>query len=347
MTTTPSFSCLFSPPLSPPSTTRLQASPLTTLATSTPLGAITVLASVVLVHEAGHYLAARSFNISVDEFSVGFGPKLLGFSALGNEFNLRGLPLGGYVKFPENYNITLVEQQERAAERAFQQRREQEQWTITQEILNLATFGQWDERRRVKKKRERMLAMEGQAPPNWLQNVLFFRRKPVAAQEEEIDPEDFEIEYYEDPNLLQNRPWIQRAIVLVGGVVFNMILAYTIYFGEIRFGNGLPKPVFDNGVVVSQSPNANAPAYSKLQQGDVIVGINGTYHLTFTTLRGLLLVFVFWFLVESVSHLSVRLGDNHRILHRQSDRLGWNRGYRRTETSHRCYHRHSSNALGR
>ena len=77
------------------SSSQLEASPLAALASS-PLGAISVLAGIVVVHEAGHYLAARSFNISVEEFSVGFGPKLAGFKALGNEFNLRAFPLGGF-----------------------------------------------------------------------------------------------------------------------------------------------------------------------------------------------------------------------------------------------------------
>lgn len=52
---------------------------------------------VVLFHELGHYLAARSFGVAVDEVSVGIGPRLVGFEAFGNPFNLRLLPLGGYV----------------------------------------------------------------------------------------------------------------------------------------------------------------------------------------------------------------------------------------------------------
>jgi hypothetical protein len=79
-------------------TTALQAasSPLVALASS-PLGAVSVLAAIVVIHEAGQYVAARSYNILVEEFSVGFGPKLTGFSAFGNDFNVQALPLGGYV----------------------------------------------------------------------------------------------------------------------------------------------------------------------------------------------------------------------------------------------------------
>jgi membrane-associated protease RseP (regulator of RpoE activity) len=39
-----------------------------------------------------------------------------------------------------------------------------------------------------------------------------------------------EIEYYDDPDLFQNRPWPERAIVTAGGVIFNLLLAFCIYF---------------------------------------------------------------------------------------------------------------------
>ena len=41
-----------------------------------------------------------------------------------------------------------------------------------------------------------------------------------------------DVAYFEDPNLLQNRPWNERAIVLSGGVAFNLLLAFACYFGE-------------------------------------------------------------------------------------------------------------------
>jgi len=261
------------------STTQLSAvSPLSALASS-PLGAITVLASVVVVHEAGHYLAARAFNISVDEFSVGFGPKLAGFEALGNEFNLRALPLGGYVRFPENYNLTVAEQQSKLALDAFTQRRIDEGWTWKEDALNIVTFGQWDERRRKQRKNEAEKAVDQDWKKlSWWQKIGKKRpKKGSSGAAMSDDPEDFEVEYYDDPDLLQNRPWAERAVVLSGGVIFNLILAFMIYFGEIGgpWGNGLPQPIFDDGVVVSQAPNRKGPSDGTLNKGDVILGING------------------------------------------------------------------------
>jgi membrane-associated protease RseP (regulator of RpoE activity) len=240
---------------------------------SSPIGAISVLAGIVVIHEAGHYLAARSFNISVDEFSVGFGPKLAGFSALGNEFNLRALPLGGFVRFPENYDIEGAEEKSRAAQEAFEKRRQEEGWTIKEDVLNAVTFGKWDERKRNERKATEtdQAAFELKQRP-WWKKLGGGKMKKSQGE----DPEDFEILYYDDPNLLQNRPWTQRAVVLSGGVIFNLILAYLIYFGQIGpLGNGLPQPVFDNGVMVSQAPTRNGPSDGMLNKGDVIIGING------------------------------------------------------------------------
>jgi RIP metalloprotease RseP len=83
-----------------------------------------------------------------------------------------------------------------------------------------------------------------------------------------------EIEYYDDPNLLQNRPWTQRAVVLAGGVVFNILLAFTCYFGELST-TGLPQPVFREGALITQAPRVDGPSNGLLHKGDVIVGING------------------------------------------------------------------------
>lgn len=59
---------------------------------------IIVLSVLVLFHELGHYLAARYFNVTVESFSIGFGPRLFGFKHDGTDFKVCLLPLGGYVK---------------------------------------------------------------------------------------------------------------------------------------------------------------------------------------------------------------------------------------------------------
>jgi membrane-associated protease RseP (regulator of RpoE activity) len=158
-------------------------SPLMKLASS-PLGALAVLACVVLYHESGHYLTAKSFGVQIDEFSVGIGPKLLGFRAFGDQFNLRALPMGGYVNF------------------------------------NAAS----------------LLAL----------------------------------------------PILPRIQILAAGVVFNLLLAFLIYTGQILAGKGLPVAVFDAGILVS-GLDKGAAAKGLLRTGDVIEAVNGKPLLTSPT----------------------------------------------------------------
>src|SRR3989304_1340091 len=64
-----------------------------------------VFTIVVLVHELGHFLAARAFGIPVYEFSVGFpfSPRVLTlFKSRETSFTLRLLPLGGFVSFSKD-----------------------------------------------------------------------------------------------------------------------------------------------------------------------------------------------------------------------------------------------------
>ncbi|HPV05416.1 MAG TPA: site-2 protease family protein, partial [Myxococcota bacterium] len=67
---------------------------------------ILLLGVLIFIHELGHYLAARAVGVTVTKFSLGFGPKIIGFTRGGTEFLLSAVPLGGYCKFmgddPEN-----------------------------------------------------------------------------------------------------------------------------------------------------------------------------------------------------------------------------------------------------
>jgi regulator of sigma E protease len=63
------------------------------------LAYILVLGVLVFFHELGHYLAARARGVTVEAFSIGFGPALLSWRAKsGTVWKLSALPLGGYVK---------------------------------------------------------------------------------------------------------------------------------------------------------------------------------------------------------------------------------------------------------
>lgn len=57
---------------------------------------ILVFGVIILVHELGHFLAARRFGIQVVEFSIGFGPALWSKVKNGTRYSLRLIPIGGY-----------------------------------------------------------------------------------------------------------------------------------------------------------------------------------------------------------------------------------------------------------
>lgn len=59
---------------------------------------LAVLFVLVLVHEWGHYIVAKMTGMRVDEFAIGFPPRLLGVRRGETEYTLNALPLGGFVR---------------------------------------------------------------------------------------------------------------------------------------------------------------------------------------------------------------------------------------------------------
>ena len=57
--------------------------------------AILVLSIIVIVHEFGHFIIAKANGITVVEFSIGFGPKLIHFRKGETEYCIKALPFGG------------------------------------------------------------------------------------------------------------------------------------------------------------------------------------------------------------------------------------------------------------
>ena len=61
------------------------------------LAAIVLFAILVVVHEGGHFAAAKAVGIKVNEFSVGMGPLLLKKQKGDTQYSVRAIPVGGYV----------------------------------------------------------------------------------------------------------------------------------------------------------------------------------------------------------------------------------------------------------
>jgi regulator of sigma E protease len=59
---------------------------------------IVLIGVMILVHELGHFWAARFFDVRIDVFSLGFGPRLFGFNRGETDFRVSAVMFGGYVK---------------------------------------------------------------------------------------------------------------------------------------------------------------------------------------------------------------------------------------------------------
>lgn len=152
------------------------------------LAAIGVLALLIFVHELGHFLAARLQGIHANRFSIGFGPVLWKYQGPETEYAIRGIPLGGYVGFPDD------------------------------------------------------------------------------DPDSEIPPDD--------PNLLRNRPILDRAIVISAGVIANLIFAYVILVGQVGLV-GIPEFNYQPGVIVAEIMSEDSAAYQAgLKSKDIILEIN-------------------------------------------------------------------------
>ena len=64
---------------------------------------IIILAVLILVHEGGHFVIGKKCGIGVEQFNIGFGPKIISRRHNGTEYNLRVLPFGGNCIF-EGYD---------------------------------------------------------------------------------------------------------------------------------------------------------------------------------------------------------------------------------------------------
>ena len=61
-----------------------------------------VLGVLIAIHEAGHFLAAKSIKVPVRQFAIGFGPRIFGFQWGETECRLNWIPLGGYCAFVDD-----------------------------------------------------------------------------------------------------------------------------------------------------------------------------------------------------------------------------------------------------
>ncbi len=80
------------------------------------VGAVLVLGVMILVHEFGHFAAAKLLGVRVEVFSLGFGKRLFGFRRGDTDYRVSALPLGGYVKMTGVNAVEMPEERPEGAD---------------------------------------------------------------------------------------------------------------------------------------------------------------------------------------------------------------------------------------
>ena len=57
---------------------------------------ILLFGALIAIHEFGHFIAAKTLGVRVEEFAIGMGPKLLSRTRGETPYSLRALPIGGF-----------------------------------------------------------------------------------------------------------------------------------------------------------------------------------------------------------------------------------------------------------
>jgi len=63
----------------------------------------------IFIHELGHFLVAKHRGMKVEQFSIGFGPRIWGFTREGIDYRVALFPFGGYVKLPQMSPMETLE----------------------------------------------------------------------------------------------------------------------------------------------------------------------------------------------------------------------------------------------
>ena len=216
------------------------------------LAAIPVFGVCVLVHEFGHFITAKWAGIRVEEFGIGFPPRLVGF---------RKRDSGGWevIWFSGRHNPddTYVSQK-------------QPLYTSAGSTVTAIPEAM----------KENSATIETRASDHTMYSINFlpiggFVRMPG----ENGDINDPEGNY--DPQSFAAKSAGKRIIVLIAGVTMNIILAMVLF--TIAYGLGEPTFPAAIGKVVPGSPAAVAG----LQPGDTLVSVNGHQVQLFTDVQSI------------------------------------------------------------
>jgi regulator of sigma E protease len=212
------------------------------------IGVSLVLGVMILIHEWGHFIAARMFGVRVDVFSIGFGPRLFGWKSGHTDYRISIIPLGGYVRMAGQDPTEIDSPSRWSATRAAAA--EAETPGKVGDAIQTATEVATGERLSP--------GMEAAANSGYLRGNEQLGGFGAGA-----------------PDDLMSKPRWQRAVISAAGPIVNLVfpvLLLTVYYVAI----GIPYPLFeDKPVVVTAVPSNSAATHAGLAAGDRVIAING------------------------------------------------------------------------
>ncbi len=162
---------------------------------------IVVLAVLIIAHELGHFLAAKKFGIWVEEFGIGFPPRIFSYKKGETVWSVNAVLLGGFVK--------IAGEDAGEAHVPHTQQHEEEPVVVVEKVseaVAIARGGEYSAREVIV---EKIYAPSGAALPDAVPpHRLFF-----------------------------NKPLWQRAVVLCAGVVMNFLVGWVILAGVFLVGS--------------------------------------------------------------------------------------------------------------
>lgn len=225
---------------------------------------------MVLIHEAGHYTAAKILGFTVDEFAIGFGPKI--FSRLrknGERFSLRAFPLGGFCAF---YGETDDDEKDKKKEE--------------KSDVNADTQAVENQETQTPENDEAVDATSKEKGEDLLSYVMRTKEQEQIKAQEEIKLQaasSAAAAVIAEPRLGKDgklaipyhaqKPW-KRIIVLLGGVAFNFLSA--IIFSLIYiWAVGFPVPEIGEVYTYVDPETQIVIAYNDFKVGDKIIAVDG------------------------------------------------------------------------
>jgi regulator of sigma E protease len=234
--------------------------------------AIGGLLLLVLVHELGHFVAAKATGMRALKFYVGFPPAILRKKIGDTEYGIGAIPLGGFVKIP---GMLRPEASDLWAVAELLEKNEKLPPELAtdigikhDDISRLLGQGRSDDARAELQHLRRLLE---EAEPSMSDVERRRTRKCLDRLEESLDPRA----YWRSSKR-------SRLIVIAAGPLTNIVATFLILTGLAV--TGLPQPVRAIPKVAGLEQNMPA-AQAGLKVGDRIVSINGTPIKTFDQAR--------------------------------------------------------------